>query len=96
MRLSAEDQTEEDGPLPTPSCAQAQARALSFEPPRRPRRLLILERFRRECSHHRQGWISRTRMTEVGFTLEGAGDNEQGEWRDDVRVCVRVSVRALV
>lgn len=35
-------------------------------------------------------------MTEVGFTLEGAGDNEQGEWRDDVRVCVRVSVRALV
>lgn len=51
MRLSTKDQTEEDGPLPTPSCERAQARALSSEPLGRPRRLLILKRFLWECSH---------------------------------------------
>lgn len=35
-------------------------------------------------------------MTEVGFTLKGAGDNEQGEGRDDVRACVRAWVRVSV
>lgn len=29
-------------------------------------------------------------MTEVGFALKGAGDNGQGEGRDDVRECVRL------
>lgn len=51
MRLSTKDQTEEDGPLQTPSCERAQARALPSEMLRRPRHLLILERILRECSH---------------------------------------------
>lgn len=35
-------------------------------------------------------------MTEVGFTLKGAGDNEQGEGRDDVRACVCACVGACI
>lgn len=34
-------------------------------------------------------------MTEVGFTLKGAGDNEQGEGRDDVRAWVRACARVI-